>query len=101
LSESEYAFLKACVDISGLSQEAYLRTIIGGRIPKERPNEQVIKLVRELAAIGNNIHQLTAKANALNFIDAPLLNKEALEWREFRLAVKKHFLEPEKAGDIP
>jgi len=101
LSDDEYEFLKANIEKSGLSQEAYLRVIISGRIPKPKPNEAFIKMVRELAAIGNNIHQLSAKANALGFIDTPMLEKEVFEWREFRLVVKRHFLEPEKAGDLP
>jgi hypothetical protein len=101
LSDDEHAFLKANIEKSGLSQEAYLRIIISGRIPKERPGEPLIKMVRELAAIGNNIHQLSVKANALGFIDTPKLETEMREWREFRLAVKRHFLEPDKAGDVP
>jgi hypothetical protein len=100
LSDEEYAFLKANIEKSGLSQEAYLRVIISGRVPKPKPDEAFIKMVRELAAIGNNIHQLSAKANALGFIDAPMLEREMLKWREFRLAVRRHFLEPDKAGDI-
>jgi hypothetical protein len=101
LTEEEHSFLKANIEKSGLSQEAYLRVIISGRIPTERPTEPLIKMVRELAAIGNNIHQLSAKANALGFIDAPKLQREMLVWREFRLAVKRQFFEPPKAGDAP
>jgi hypothetical protein len=96
LTADEHAFLKASIEKSGLSQEAYLRILISGRVPKERPNEPLIKMVRELGAIGNNIHQLAVKANALGFIDAPKLETEMRAWREFRLAVRRHFLEPDK-----
>jgi hypothetical protein len=100
LTEQEHAFLKTNVKKSGLSQEAYLRVILAGKVPKERPSEPLIKMVRELGAIGNNIHQLAVKANALGFIDAPRLETEMREWRDFRLAVKRHFLDPDKVGDL-
>jgi hypothetical protein len=40
------------------------------------PYEQI--LTKELA-IGNNVHQLAVKANALGFIDAPKLDTEMRE----------------------
>ena len=101
LSENEYDFMKSCIRKTGLSQEAYLRIIISGRVPKEKPDDRFYTITRELAAIGNNIHQLSAKANALGFIDAPLLAREAQAWSDFRLAVKRRYLDAEKGGGLP
>ena len=38
-----------------------------------------------------------AKANALNFVDAPMLKEEAQRWHEFQIAVRKKYLLPRKA----
>ena len=50
--------------------------------------------MRELNAIGNNINQLVAKANALGFIDASMLKAEALRWHQFQADIEATFLRP-------
>lgn len=101
LSDDEFAQFRSRVQKTGLSQEAYLRILISGRIPKEKPGEAFYAIMRELSAIGNNVHQLAAKANALGFIDAPQLARQAEEWSRFRLDVRRRFLDAEKAGELP
>ena len=44
----------------------------------------------------NRINQLAAKANALNFVDTPMLYDEAKRWRDFRLDVSRCYLVPRK-----
>jgi hypothetical protein len=39
-------------------------------IPQPKPPPDYFAMTRELRAIGNNIHQIAAKANALHVIDA-------------------------------
>ena len=63
----------------------------------EKPDPEFYKIMRELSAIGNRINQLAAKANALNFVDAPMLKEEARRWHEFQIAVRKKYLLPRKA----
>lgn len=83
---------KAC-----LSEGALLRLLLKGYRPKEQPDERFYDVMRELSAIGNNIHQLSAKANALNFVDAPMLAKEAQRWHKFQADIEREFLRPEKS----
>lgn len=52
-----------------------------------------------LSAIGNRINQLAAKANALDFIDTPMLREEAKKWHDFQLDVRKKYLLPKRAAD--
>ncbi len=52
--------------------------------------------MRELSAIGNRINQFAAKANALNFVETPMLYDEAKQWRDFCLDVGKCYLVPRK-----
>ena len=50
--------------------------------------------MRQLSAIGNNINQLAVKANALGFIDVPMLKAEALRWHKFQADIEAVFLRP-------
>lgn len=58
---------KACVSEAGL-----IRLLLKGYEPREKPDEKFYDAMRELSAIGNNINQLSVKANTLGFVDAPL-----------------------------
>ena len=81
----------------GMSEMALMRSLIKGYEPKEKPDDRFYDVMRQLSSIGNNIHQLSAKANALNFIDAPQLANEALCWHRFQAEVERKFLRPELA----
>ena len=98
LTEREEAEqLYSLVQKSGCSKEAFLRGMVKGYRLCEKPDPEFYKIMRELSAIGNRINQLAAKANALNFVDAPMLKEEARRWHEFQIAVRKKYLLPRKA----
>lgn len=99
MTEVEADYLLELVRKSGRSKEALLRSIVLGYQLNEKPDPEFYHILRELSAIGNRINQLAAKANALNFIDAPMLTREAKEWHDFQLAVRKKYLLPQKAND--
>ena len=84
---------KAC-----LTEAALVRLLLRGYEPREKPDERFYDAMRELSAIGNNINQLAAKANALNFIDTPMLREEARKWHDFQLDVRKKYLLPRKVS---
>lgn len=96
-SEEEAADLARKAQMACLSEGALLRLLLKGYEPKEKPDARFYEVMRELSAIGNNIHQLAAKANALNFIDAPMLTKEAERWHRFQADVERQFLRPDKS----
>lgn len=96
LTDEEAEQLYALVKKSGRSKEAFLREMVRGYRLCEKPDPEFYQMMRELSAIGNRINQLAAKANALDFIDAPMLREEAKRWREFRLEVSKSYLLPRK-----
>ena len=96
LTDDEAEQLHELVRKSGRSREAFLREMVKGYQLCEKPDPEFYKIMRELSAIGNRINQLAAKANALDFVDAPMLREEAKRWREFRLDVSKSYLLPRK-----
>lgn len=83
---------KACLSEAGL-----IRLLIRGYEPKEKPDDRFYDVMRELSSIGNNINQLTAKANTLGFIDAPMLKNEAAKWNKFQSEIERTYLRPNQS----
>ena len=98
LNEEEAEYLYELVRKSGRSKEAFLREMVKGYQLCEKPDPEFYRIMRELSAIGNRINQLAAKANALNFIDTPMLREEARTWHDFQLDVRKKYLLPRKVS---
>jgi hypothetical protein len=69
LNDEEQQSLSQQVKKTGLSQEAFIRALIKGYEPKELPPLDYHAVIRELHAIGSNLNQIAAKANATGHID--------------------------------
>ena len=83
---------KACLSEAGL-----IRLLLRGYEPREKPDERFYDVMRELSSIGNNINQLAVKANALGFVDAPQLKKEAERWHKFQADIERTYLRRDKS----
>ncbi len=59
LNDDEFNDLQSKVSLSGYSRERYIRSLIFGITPKEKPPLEYQKLIQEFNAIGNNLNQLT------------------------------------------
>ncbi len=97
-SKSEAQDLQKKAKKTCLSEAALVRLLVRGYEPKERPDEKFYDVMRQLSAIGNNINQLSIKANALGFIDSQMLKAEAQRWHKFQADIEREFLRPEKSG---
>ena len=91
LTEEEAEHLNEIVRKSGRSKEAFLREMVRGYQLCENA-------MREFSAIGNNIHQISVKANALGFIDTPMLREEARKWHEFQIEIRQRYLLPRRVS---
>lgn len=96
LSKTEAEELRYKADKACLSEAGLVRMLIKGYEPKEKPDERFYEAMRELSAIGNNVNQLAARANALGFVDVPMLRREVERWSRFQLEVERNFLRPAK-----
>ena len=94
LNEREKDCLLELARRAGVSQSVLLRSMILGYRLCEKPAPAFYDIQKELCAIGNRVNQLAIKANALGFIDAPMLEEEVRQWRKFRLDVSNRFLKP-------
>ena len=98
LTADEYAHVKQLSKSSGLKMEPAIRALVMGVNLYPRPPDEYAEIRRQLAAIGNNINQLASKANALGFIDAPMLKAEALRWHKFQADIEREFLRPQESN---
>lgn len=96
LNKVENAKLHTNAKRAGLSQESYLRTLINGYAPKELPPPDYFSMMRELHAIGNNLNQIAAKANAKGHIDKTIFQYEANRLRKAVLDIQAAVTAPEK-----
>lgn len=69
LNESEAALLNRDVKKSGLSREAYLRSLICKMPLKERPPIELTEVLHNLRKIGSNLNQIAKAANTKGFVD--------------------------------
>ena len=86
LDADENARFKKRVKKSGLSQEAYVRSLINNLVPTDAPPPDYFAMKRELYAIVTNLNQVAQKAHVLNVIDVQryeqniaMLNKAIVE----------------------
>lgn len=70
LSEEEHEALRLLCSTTGLSASCIVRKLILGHTIHPLPPADYITFAQQLRYIGNNLNQLTRKANALNVIDA-------------------------------
>jgi hypothetical protein len=98
LNSKEQQSLAAQVMKSGLSQEAFIRALLNGYAPKELPPPDYHAMMRELQAIGNNLNQLAAKANATGHIDKAIFQYEANRLRRAVQDIIEAVTAPERRG---
>lgn len=96
LNDKEQQHLTRQVKKSGLSQEAFIRTLINGYLPKELPTPDYYSMMRELNAIGGNLNQIAAKANSTGHIDKMVFQYEANRLRKAVLDIQAAVTSPER-----
>jgi hypothetical protein len=79
LDDKELKRFKDKVAKSGLTQNAYVRHLIGGSMPQDRPPPEYTLPLKEIRAIGRNINQIALVANATGIIDAQRFDERHAE----------------------
>lgn len=96
LNAKEQQRLRKHAKKCGLSEEAYLRSLLNGISPKEMPPPDYHGMMRELNAIGNNLHQISARANATGFFLAEAYELNYRKLMDAVLAIQAAVTLPEK-----
>ena len=64
LSDDECQTLKQSSEKVGVPREVYLRMLIMGTQPKEKPSADFYGIMKELNAIGNSLNQIAKRINS-------------------------------------
>lgn len=88
-TDSEYTDLRNKADAAGLKMSPLIRQIITGCEIKPRPPDCYKDLVREIAAIGNNINQITHLANSTGYVSRTQVEKLAELMKEIWRLVRE------------
>ena len=88
LSPQDARELKRKAKLCGITETAVIRILLNGYEPKEKPDARFYEAMRQLAV----------KANALGFMDTPMLKTEALRWHRFQADIEAVFLRPGKSN---
>jgi alcohol dehydrogenase YqhD (iron-dependent ADH family) len=94
LNEEEHQSLANQIKKTGLSQEAFIRTLIRGYEPRELPPLDYHVMIKELHAIGSNLNQIAVRANATGHIDKDAFQSE-INW------LRRAVLDIQEAVTVP
>ena len=100
VNQTEHGKLQQCIKETGLTQEALIRALINGYIPKSLPPFEYHTLIRELHAIGNNLNQLAARANTTGHIDTAVFQYEANRLRRAVQEIQEAVTAPERRAEF-
>ena len=92
LNREEAMLLRKKAKKVGFTESELIRNLILGFEPKEKPDDRFYETMSQMRAIGNNLNQIARKANSLNYLDYSFYKKQADNWNEFMIRVKKEFL---------
>lgn len=96
LSDDEYLRFRKNVERTKYSQEAYIRSLIDGYIPREPPSAEYHAMIKELRAIGNRMNQIAARANATGFFLVEEYEQNARRLFNEILKIREAVVLPEK-----
>ena len=98
LTQEEADALTARVQKSGYSRERYIRLLLNGYIPRERPPPAYHDMMRELHRIGNNLNQIAHRAHGLHVVDAERYDDAMRQFAEIVHRIEQAVILPQKAG---
>ncbi len=91
--------IKKKASLACLTESALVRFLIKGYHPREKPDEEFYKYMRQMSAIGNNINQIAAKVNSLGTFDSERFQQEIEKLHQLEADLEAHFLRPEDRRD--
>ena len=99
LNDKECQTLKKSSEKVGVPKEVYLRMLIMGTTPKEKPTADFYNMTRELNAIGNSLNQIAKVANSKGFIDVKAYEENVRKLNGFIIEISKAVFTPERRDD--
>lgn len=92
LNKEELLALKTKSKKVGMNESEYVRNLLLGYEPKEKPDDRFYEVMKLMRAISNNLNQIAKKSHSLGYIDEIFYKKEADKWNKFMNLIKEEFL---------
>ena len=96
LNQKESDHLRKLVKKSGLSQEAYLRQLIKGLVPRDLPPPDYFSMMQALYDVGAALSRIEQKARTVGAIDAAHYDEAVQLYRQTVRDITAALLLPEK-----
>ena len=96
LNDDEYMRLKKLVSKSGMTQEVYLRSLIRGLVPRDKPSCDYYLMMRELHSIGSDLNQIASRAHVSGVIDEDRYDEQVESLAQVTADIAKAVKEPRK-----
>ena len=99
LNDKEHESLIKSSEKVGVPREVYLRMLIMGTQPKEKPSADLYGMMKELNAIGNSLNQIAKVANSKGFINVKAYEENACKLNKFITEIIKAVFVSERRDD--
>ena len=96
LNDAEYAKFMRAVTRAGITQQGFIRHLIGGYAPREKPPPDYYAMMEELRRVGNNLNQIARVAHTLGKLDTEGYDENAALYRETLRKITEAVIAPEK-----
>jgi hypothetical protein len=96
LNDDEAYLLKEKSDRVGMNASNYIRHLIVGYKPKEKPPEEFYDNFKEIRRIGKNINQIARLASSTGKVDMLYFTKQTDMLNDFIIEIKDKYLRPKK-----
>lgn len=99
LNEYENKILLKSIEKTGMTKGKYIRSLICGNVPKQKPSVDFFDTINQLRRIGNNLNQLVMIAHKTGSIDIVRYKRDIVELNRNILEIRKKVLLPEENSD--
>lgn len=96
LTEEEEELLEGYAQKTCLTESSFLRMVMCGCIPKEKPDKEFYERMRQMDAFMQRLEYLIELLKYGEQVQCEELNSEIHRWHQFQLDVEERFLAPEK-----
>ena len=96
VNEEEFEAIARRVQKTGLSREAYVRSVLLGSVPREKPDERFYSAMQGLAGMAAAVGHLARKTSPLAPRDMEWLKAEAGKWGRLQADIRRAALLPDK-----
>lgn len=92
LNENENKILLKSIEDTGMTKGKYIRSLICGNVPKQKPSVDFFDTINQLRRIGNNLNQLVMIAHKTRSIDIVRYKKDIAELNKNILEIREKVL---------